>query len=607
MNCTRMIVASLLGLCLLTASASPVRANPVHTAPNVTRLAVAQTIAAADPGDTVLVPAGSATWDESLVITKGIILKGAGIGQTVITSNISATKEYQAIIQFLPASPQSNDPFRVTGFTLDCNEMTTGIYLYQGTDYILDRVRIDHNRITYPPRGSFTARGILIKGNVFGVIDNNEFEVREGKSIDAYGLFDNQWAMNLDRSFGLSNRMFYEDNTFRSGHTFHSTGHGGRYVIRYNNYTFTDDHTLTPIFDMHGNQPNGDSELFASMVGEIYGNTINLGSRGGTLLGQRGGQAVVFNNTVNSTTSVSSSCREEYRDNLIGHDYLMHVTNSYYWENYKNGTTRINATITLGEDWENGLVENVDFFNQQTSFDGSVGMGVGLLANRPASCTLEGAGYWATDENTLYRWHNGAWEFLFTPYTYPHPLRTEGPTADLAVTAFDVQQGIQGRSFVRYVDLTFNTSEGAAELISGNRVRLSKYPLDGAGRSTPVSLMGVMTANGNQLNLDFGPKGLGGAQNTTAADGYYDLTLDLDGDGQFETHRRFYRLLGDVNGDHNVTVADANLILRAYRQSGPLLNEDANGDGVVNALDRTMAARSLNRKLADGLAENLDD
>jgi len=391
---------------------------------------VADAIDLADPGDTVIVPAGSATWDESLVIDKGIILKGAGIGQTVITSNITASSATDAIISFQPASPGTNTPLRITGFTLDCAEKCSGIYMGQSTENILDQIRIDHNRICNCFRTAITGRCIYLVGNIFGVIDNNQIEAGEGKSIDAYGNSNLQWAMPLDRSFGLNNRMYYEDNTFTSGHTYHSAGHGGRYVTRYNNYTYTDTTSgLFPIFDIHGNQSAG----CATMVAEIYGNTINLGTKGGGLFDQRGGQAVIFNNTVNSTSSVSAKCREEYPDDLSGYDYLQHVTNSYYWANYKNGTTRINCVIMIDPDWENGLVENVDFFNQQTSFDGSVGMGVGTLANRPASCTLEGAGYWATDENTLYRWHNGAWEFLFTPYTYPHPLRTEGPTADIVL------------------------------------------------------------------------------------------------------------------------------------------------------------------------------
>ena len=44
------------------------------------QLAVSQ----ANSGDTIVVPADTVVWDNVLSITKGIMLKGAGIGETVI-------------------------------------------------------------------------------------------------------------------------------------------------------------------------------------------------------------------------------------------------------------------------------------------------------------------------------------------------------------------------------------------------------------------------------------------------------------------------------------------------------------------------------------------
>lgn len=71
------------------------------------------------------------------------------------------------------------------------------------------------------------------------------------------------------------------------------------------------------------------------------------------------------------------------------------------------------------------------------------GVGCGTLANRPTSCT-PGVAYWATNQSctdttgmvganpsnpikgTLYKCNaSGQWEAHYTPYTYPHPLRTE--------------------------------------------------------------------------------------------------------------------------------------------------------------------------------------
>ena len=63
------------------------------------------------------------------------------------------------------------------------------------------------------------------------------------------------------------------------------------------------------------------------------------------------------------------------------------------------------------------------------SFNGTAGVGQGLLSARPSTCTAgpggntPGVGYWATDQNTLYVCNpTNTWTAYYTPYTYPHPL-----------------------------------------------------------------------------------------------------------------------------------------------------------------------------------------
>ena len=85
------------------------------------------------------------------------------------------------------------------------------------------------------------------------------------------------------------------------------------------------------------------------------------------------------------------------------------------------------------------FTDNVDYYQQfgangePGSFDGTRGVGQGLLAARPATCTAgaepntNGVGYWATDTNTLYVCNpTNTWTAYYTPYTYPHPLTTGG-------------------------------------------------------------------------------------------------------------------------------------------------------------------------------------
>ena len=164
-----------------------------------------------------------------------------------------------------------------------------------------------------------------------------------------------------------------------------------------------------------------------------------------------------------------------------------------------------------------------------------------------------------------------------------------------ALTTFTVSKGQVQRSFLRYLDVGTNSSATASALAASGRVRLLKADLNGNGAAV-VSLTGFVSASGSTLAIDFGAAGLGASRNTNLADGYYTLELDLNGDGTFETSRRFYRLLGDVNGDRQVNDSDVSLV-RAGTTSAYSSVLDTNGDGIVNTSDLLYTTRAKGRKL----------
>ena len=81
--------------------------------------------------------------------------------------------------------------------------------------------------------------------------------------------------------------------------------------------------------------------------------------------------------------------------------------------------------------------------------------------------------------------------------------------------------------------------------------------------------------------------------------------IDPDGTGLHDVQLDFFRLFGNVTGNGTVSNADLTAITAAFGQSGPLLNSDVNGDGNVNALDRTLATQAVGHHLGSGL--HLDD
>ena len=165
----------------------------------------------------------------------------------------------------------------------------------------------------------------------------------------------------------------------------------------------------------------------------------------------------------------------------------------------------------------------------------------------------------------------------------------------------DVQNGLDQRSFLRYVDLAFENEDGLFDLLATGRIELTKFDLNGEnGTTMPRQTMGVI---GNTVRFDFGTQGLGGNRNSNAGDGYYRIGIDVDGDGQMDAFKHFYRLLGDVTGDGKVDDLDRLFILNNVGSNNP--NADVNGDRVVNGVDSLLATRAFGRKLKDGL--RLDD
>jgi hypothetical protein len=244
---------------------------------------------------------------------------------------------------------------------------------------------------------------------------------------DQYQYNDWNWA-NEAAEFGSADNFYYEDNALTGpACAAVACGQGNRYAVRHNTITNTGDNVFW-MFDMHGTYGDG---LFSSMIVEVYNNTIDSDYAVGSL-DQRGGMALFYNN-IFTCAGVAIQIRNEYDLNA---DLIAPVTatngeskrihKSYYWGN-RNNDELVEAVIAETANYGSPLGQvpqfNRDCFDEDLTFDGTTGVGVGLLAARPATCTT-GVGYWATDTKTLYRASaTNTWEVFYKPYTYPHPLR----------------------------------------------------------------------------------------------------------------------------------------------------------------------------------------
>jgi hypothetical protein len=331
MNKQKQLFVSLLCFLVFCLSAMPAHAKTIM-AKSAAYEDVNAAVAAAFSGDSVLVPAESATWSNTLTITKGLILKGAGVGKTVITGNV-ANGTY--LIIYAPANPALNEPFRLTGFTFDFKSVANGINLRNKNQSIINKIRVDNNAFVNCA-GTF----ISVQGPLYGVVDNNT--MTGSPHIDNYAQDScADWSDWSEQTlfYGSADNMYYEDNNITTSDTLTTGGHGGRYAYRYNDITVNraGGGSVTPLFDMHGNQPGGGG-IKGPRGGEIYGNSIvsTNPSLGTVFVGQRGGSMLIhFNKLSGFSGTIKSYTREEYGNDALycGGIYPMQIRDSYYWNN----------------------------------------------------------------------------------------------------------------------------------------------------------------------------------------------------------------------------------------------------------------------------------
>jgi len=264
----------------------------------------------ASSGDTVQVPAGSASWTGTLTINQDINLIGAGTGSTIITDSAATS------VQLIVWTTTSNNVDRLSGFTFQGTANTFGdggSVQIGGTSHAL---RVDHCNFNLLQRNF----ELWFTGWQYGVVDHCFFGANAGGSAkvehDAYGGYYYGDGSFADADYwGTTNAMYFEDNIFTNisvtGFPAIDMDDGSRTVIRHN--SFTNVNTAS-----HGTDSGNRGRSLRSQ--EVYMNYFFWNTNAATPVSTwgiyfRGGTGVIFSNTFDNGF-LSGTTMQEYRFNV---------------------------------------------------------------------------------------------------------------------------------------------------------------------------------------------------------------------------------------------------------------------------------------------------
>jgi len=473
-----------------TSHAACTGSSPTWTA-SADQASVSSCISSASSGDTIKVSSGSATWNGiTLPSTKDLTITGAGKTSTIITCS-------SGICLTVPPSRT----YVVSGFEFRGNG---GLLLHRLDAAVPGKShRIHHNRLTHTGGGygsiDIVGEPAVSCNETNPVVptvlyDNNEVtDLRFLADGTACSFGDGTaqhriWAKEPrpNAPVGISTEVLYvEDNAIHSTGgliNFIDANYAGRYVVRFNTITAAAG-APRPYAEVHGVQGGNRAVQWKELYGNVVSDTPDSQDNFFGLLFMRSGSGVVFKNRVptssqtmriniqracesvstagqcngssnwdqNTSGQAGYACRDQIgrmKDRTFwtpGSAYAQDLMPFYFWNNYK-GTGTTQDAPELHSDPSCPAIANLarqnrDWYTENTSFNGTTGVGSGSFANRPDTCTT-GVAYWATDQGEwnskvsgpdgqLYKCTaTNTWTLYYIPLRYPHPLQSNLPVPE---------------------------------------------------------------------------------------------------------------------------------------------------------------------------------
>jgi hypothetical protein len=384
---------------------------------------VQSAVDSASPGDTVVIPSGTFTWAGPLLIDIQLTVEGNGSNSTFIARSPSFGPQYTSPSGLVFLEPSSDVPIRVTGISFDTGSLGESrlqcVQVYGSS--VLTQIRIDHC--------AFHGGGDAVEWDfqAYGVVDHCTFTDCP-YAVVTYCDGDADWA-RTPLAFGSSNAVYVENCSFTMDRslsyfdTLTDQYQGGRLVMRYCTFDFTQAASYGSIWMTHGNQAywtgNVDSDnARGGILLELYNNTVSVGSPY-RITYLRGGRAILTNNSFNFSGSLCplvAMTEEEGYDTSLFHSLRTtwpaedQVNNCFFWNNTINGVAQTDVSFGIWQAPTDAIFirQNRDYWTQ-----------------RPSSSTVTNYPHLASPSSPNYP---AAAAYLpvtsYTPFTYPHPLVT---------------------------------------------------------------------------------------------------------------------------------------------------------------------------------------